>query len=124
MRIRWQILPVLLLVLLAACSAQKRDTKLPASKTVSVGEQFDIRLPANPSTGFRWQVGKLDDKIVRLVDTRYEPTASDALGAGGTTVFTFVGEAQGRGMINLVFLRAWEKGVAPARTADYSIDVL
>lgn len=123
MRMRWTVLSLVLLVFLSACAAQKR-APAPASMTVAAGEEFDIRLPANPSTGFRWQVGSIDDKVVRLVDTRYEPTASDALGAGGTDVFSFVGVATGRGDIKLVFLRPWEKGVAPARTAEYSVDVL
>ncbi len=126
MRTRWQILPVLLLVFLSACAAQKKAAPPPASKTVTAGELFDIRLPANPTTGFRWQVGALDEKVVRLVDTRYEATGSGsgAMGAGGTDIFTFVGVARGRGNISLVYLRPWEKGVAPARTADYSVDVL
>ncbi len=124
MRIRWQILPVVMLVFLAACSAPKRDTPPPASKTVTAGEQFDIRLPANPSTGFRWQVDGLDEKVVRLVDTRYEPTGPARPGAGGTDIFSFVGVAPGRGNIKLVYIRPWEKGVAPARTSEYSVDVL
>jgi len=124
MRTKWKILPVLLVVFLAACAAQKREAAPPASMTVTAGEEFDIRLPAHPTTGFRWQVGSLDEKVVRLVDTRYEPTAPDPLGAGGTTVFSFVGVAKGRGRIKLVYLRPWEKGIAPARTADYSVDVL
>ena len=121
---RWQILPVLLLVLVAGCAARQPDAPPPASMTVTAGEEFDIRLPANPTTGFRWQVGSLDENIVRLVDSRYERTAPDPLGAGGTTVFTFVGVEKGRGNISLVYVRPWEKGVAPARTADYSVDVL
>ncbi|MDG2306512.1 MAG: protease inhibitor I42 family protein [Candidatus Binatia bacterium] len=124
MRMRWQILPVLLFLFLAACSAPKRATPPPASMTVSAGEQFDIRLPANPSTGFRWQVGSIDEKVVRLVDTRYDAKVTDAVGAGGTDIFSFVGVASGRGNIKLVYLRPWEKGVAPARTSDYLVEVL
>ena len=120
---RWTVLPVLLLTFLAACAAQKR-TPTPASMTVAVGEEFEVRLPANPTTGFRWQVGTIDDKVVRLVDSRYEATSPAPLGAGGTAVFSFVGVAKGRGNIKLVYLRPWEKGVAPARTSEYSVDVL
>lgn len=124
MRLRWQIVPVVLLVFLSACAAQQKAAPPPASKTVSAGEEFDVRLPANPSTGFRWQVGSIDDKVVRLVDTRYEATGTGQVGGGGTDIFTFVGVGKGRGSIKLVYVRPWEKGVAPARTADYSVDVL
>lgn len=124
MRTRWQILPVILLVFLSACAASQPKGPPPASETVAAGEEFDIRLPANPTTGYRWQVGSIDERVVRLVDTRYERTAPDPLGAGGTDIFTFVGVAKGRGNIQLVYVRPWEKGVAPARTAAYSVEVL
>lgn len=124
MHTRWLVVSLLLVLVVAGCAARKPDAPPPASMTVATGEEFDIRLPANPTTGFRWQVGSLDDAIVRLVDSRYEPTAPDPLGAGGTTIFTFVGVAPGRGDIQLVYVRPWEKGVAPARTADYAVDVL
>lgn len=123
MRIRWQsVLLVLVVLVLGACSAHKRAPE-PAGMTVTAGEEFDIRLPADPGTGFRWQVGGLNDKIVRLVDTRYEPSDPQP-GAGGTDIFTFVGVSKGRSVVKLVYVRPWEKGVAPARTAVYSVDVL
>ncbi len=116
---------VLLLILIAGCTASRREpAKAPASMTVAAGEEFDIRLPANPSTGYRWQIGVLDERVVRLVDSRYEPGATDRVGAGGTDVFSFVGVAKGRGRINLVYVRPWETAVAPAKTAEYSVDVL
>ena len=121
-----KILIGLLAVLVAGCSAKtSRESAPPAAITVTAGEQFDIRLPSNPTTGYRWQVGgKLNMRIVRLVDTRYEPTAPAPLGAGGTEIFTFVGVAQGSAKIQLVYLRPWEKGVAPARTSEYTVEVL
>ena len=124
----WKVVFVLLAVVLAGCAAQtSREGPPPAAITVSAGEQFDIRLPSNPTTGYRWQVdGKLNMRIVRLVDTRFEPTAPDpaVLGAGGTEIFTFVGVAAGTSRIKLVYLRPWEKGIAPARTAEYTVEVL
>jgi len=123
MRTRRQILFAVLMVLVSACSVQKRNVPAPAAIVVAEGDEFDVRLPANPGTGFRWQVGHLDERVVRLVDTRYEPDDPQPLGAGGTTIFSFVGVAKGRGRIELVYVRSWEKGVAPARTADYSVEV-
>lgn len=124
MPMRLQVLSVVLLVFVAACAARKPAGPPPAAMTVTAGEQFDIRLPANPSTGYQWQVGRIDDKVVRLVDTRWEPSGPKPMpGAGGTTILSFVGVARGRGMIELEYLRPWEKGVAPAKTANYSVDV-
>lgn len=108
---------------LGGCAA-RQQARPPASRTVAAGEEFDIRLPSDPGSGYRWQVARLDDKIVRLVDTRYQPGGAAPGGAGGTDVFTFVGVAPGRGLLELAYVRPWEKGVAPARKAEYSIDVL
>lgn len=123
-------LAVALLVL--GCSAPRPEAPLPAARRLAVGEEFDIRLPSNPSTGYQWQVAAIDEKVVRLVDTRWEPkldgetdgtSPNEVVGSGGTSVLTFVGAAAGRGAIRLVYVRPWEKGIAPARRADYTVEV-
>ena len=96
----------------------------PAGRAVALGEEFEIRLPANQTTGYRWELGNPpDESIVRLLNSRYEAEPTDVVGSGGITVFTFEGVGAGRTSIKLVYVRPWEKGVAPAREATYAIVV-
>lgn len=135
MQTRLRALLLVAALMVSACAAPRPETPRPAARRLAVGEEFDIRLPSNPSTGYQWQVAALDEKVVRLVDTRWEPQVggeagadgsppAPAVGVGGTSVLTFVGAADGRGVIRLVYVRPWEKGIAPARRADYAVEVL
>ena len=95
-----------------------------AAYVVAPGETFEIRLAANPSTGFAWELGApLDGSIVRSIANAYEPKVGDRVGAGGISVWKFEGVAAGRATIVLVYRRPWEPEVAPARTATYSVAV-
>jgi len=59
---------------------------------VSPGQQFDVRLPSNPSTGYQWQIGPpLDEAVVKLVGSDFQrvepaalPTPSPTPVTGGT----------------------------------------
>jgi inhibitor of cysteine peptidase len=140
--------------LLIACAARAKDGEPPepASFVVAPGQQFDIRLPSNPSTGYRWEVGTaLDDAVVKLVGSDFQraepPRAAPAatptppgsppsplprgdvggatapLGQEGIETWRFEAVAVGRTAIELVYVRPWETDVAPARRAVYSVDV-
>lgn len=127
-----------ILFLSAGCSAQSAsDAKPgPAAYVAAPGERFDIRLEANPSTGYQWEIGTpLDDKIVRLVGSDFQrgPTASPSasaadgaaplVGQGGIETWRFEAVAHGRTTIELIYRRPWEKDVAPARRAVYAVEV-
>ena len=88
-------------------------------RKVRVGETFEIRLDANPSTGFAWQVS-CDANSLKLVNKTFD-RASNSMGAGGTDVWKF--EALRAGNSNLTFelRRSWEKDVQAARV--YEIEV-
>lgn len=124
-----------LALVLAACSpAADRSTLTapaettgvgdPAAYVVAPGESFEIRLAANPTTGFAWELGApLDGDVVRSVATTYAPKEGGAVGAGGISRWTFEGVGPGRTSIVLVYRRPWEPEVAPARVAVYSVVV-
>jgi predicted secreted protein len=62
---------------------------------VDAGEPFDIQLRANPSTGYGWEVVKVDSAVV---GDNGEPTFvpdSAAMGAPGTLTWHFVAKAKG-----------------------------
>ena len=78
----------------AAVANEASETDPCRPLTVSPGEKFFIDLPANRYTGFSWQIAKpLDEKVVKLVESKYLPGKSGVVGAPGKEVWTFTAVA-------------------------------
>ena len=63
-----------------------------ANTTITVSEnnpEFSIRLKSNPTTGFRWRVKQIDDKVLEFVGKKYIKSNSKLIGSGGETVMKF-----------------------------------
>lgn len=76
----------------------------PLTATV-VGDRVEIRLPENPTTGYRWE---LVSGVIEVLDSVLEPTpgSAGALGAGGTRVLVVrVGDGD---ELVLELRRPWE----------------
>lgn len=115
--------------------ARPQSNKAPELKTVevaelgletqvllNVGDTLKVVLPANPSTGYGWQV--------HLTGTALESrgmatTAAEKRvpGAESRQTFDFRGAASGEEQITLNYLRPWEKNVAPAKTFVLDVSV-
>ena len=58
--------------------------------TVQVGETFELVLPTNSSTGYRWNiVPELDETILQFVEQKYIAEQPVIPGSGGVDVWTF-----------------------------------
>jgi inhibitor of cysteine peptidase len=58
--------------------------------TVKAGETFDLVVPSNSSTGYRWDIlPELDVNIVEFVAQDYIPEQPIMPGSGGVDVWTF-----------------------------------
>lgn len=86
-----------------------------------LNEPFTIALNSNPTTGYKWYAD-YDYHLLVLENEKYEKASSEALGAGGLSVFTFKPLNSGRTAISLVYKRPWENIVADARTYHVLID--
>jgi predicted secreted protein len=73
---------------------------------VHVGDEIQVTLEENPSTGYRWEPD-IDARLLREVDDRYEGDAS-LPGAPGLRVKAFAAIAAGRTELRLVNRRTWE----------------
>ena len=51
--------------------------------------RFEISLPANPSTGFRWTLESYDIEHFVCLETDYVPATTTRMGAPGTRIFYF-----------------------------------
>ncbi len=101
------VLMGLLAFFTAACQNKPSKPNLtvgPAANdqgtTMEKGQILEIRLPSNPSTGYRWvRMGPLTPNMMRPINHNYEPPNSDLLGAEGTDVFQW--ETYGPGLYTI-----------------------
>lgn len=91
---------------------------------VAVGHEFGVTLAANATTGYHWELAApLDTAIVELVSNEYQAPRTDLLGAGGQEIWTFRAIARGQTVIELKYVRPWEKDVPPVETASFTVIV-
>lgn len=94
-----------------------------SQQTLAVGQQLKITLDSNPSTGYRWAVdGAVPPQLEQSGEAQYAGK-SNALGAGGAEVWTFVGTSVGKGTLKLKYWRSFEPTAAPANTFEVSVNV-
>ena len=91
---------------------------------VAVGHEFGVTLAANATTGYHWELAApLDTAIVELVGNEYQAPRTDLLGAGGQEIWTFRAVTRGQTVIELKYVRPWEKDVPPVETASFTVIV-
>jgi predicted secreted protein len=118
--VRWLLLLALIAI---ACSAQ---AAFAATKAVTdadkggvvrlkAGDRLEVRLSANPTTGFMWYIEKESTPLLKLVHQTQteapEPGAGQPAMVGRPVfqVFTFEPRGAGDGVLRLHYVRSWEK---------------
>ncbi|MBC7261191.1 MAG: protease inhibitor I42 family protein [Chloroflexi bacterium] len=124
----WWLFGVLLALALVACGPRARaplkvvERDSGAMIELRVGEQIELVLDANPSTGYNWEVAG-EVKVVKLVGEPQFTPDSKALGAGGKMTMRFQTVAPGEEWLRVVYRRSWEEGVAPEKMFELYIVV-
>ncbi len=84
-----------------------------------LGQEIELRLDANPTTGYRWQVVQAAPAVLdTLAGEMYLPAsaAPGVAGGGGTVTWRFRATRVGRDNLQLVYRRPWEPDSVPAQT--------
>lgn len=68
---------------------------------MTVGDELEVELSANPSTGYEWRLHTTHDAAVIELDRTDYTSDSDAVGSGGTKVFVFKAVGAGSTQIAL-----------------------
>jgi inhibitor of cysteine peptidase len=90
---------------------------------LEVGQVLVISLEGNPTTGYTWEIGAIEESVLRQVgEVVFEPE-SDLVGAGGVQTLRFEAVGLGQVSLELVYHRPWEEGVAPLETFSVQIEV-
>jgi predicted secreted protein len=109
----------------AAASSVQTFTDAHTPISVTVGTQFGVSLDANPTTGYSWTSSSSGTaRIVRVSSTFvHNPAPAQAVGVGGRQVIVFRAASRGTATLTLGYVRPWEHGVRPVRTAVFSVIV-
>jgi len=109
-------------ILVIACGTThaltRRLTQADAGSTVTLhpGDSLEIVLPANPTTGYTWEVQPGAETVLQQKGTPEFKQESALLGAGGIMTFRFECVAVGAVTLSLIYHRSFESGVAPLKT--------
>jgi inhibitor of cysteine peptidase len=91
---------------------------------MDAGDLAEIRLPSNPSTGFRWVIPTdLTEVPVLIVDDWHEEAETDLVGAPGTDVFRIEATTRGAGILRLEYRQPFDTSTPPERVAEFIIRV-
>lgn len=100
------------------------ESDLTAPRTLARGDEVVIRLPENPTTGYRWQVTPSGLGELALVEERFVPASANAgVGASGDRVLRFQGRKQGEVKLEAVLRREWDPPHASVQRREFAIVV-
>lgn len=106
-----------LLIGLCSALALAAEQDIPTEKNVDLNQQFEIRVPSNPTTAYTWTIQSLPKQLV-LVKQAYEqspdctrgsPGGMPRPGCGGSDVFLFEAVQTGTDTLVLRYGRVWEE---------------
>jgi inhibitor of cysteine peptidase len=135
---RWcrQLAAAIVSALLAACSlpsqpepTAKMDSVVVAPDPpggrieLALGQELVVRLPGNPSTGYRWSLAAAPAGPLEATGSPAFERAQTAsqVGAGGHEVWKFKSIQKGQDALRFEYRRPWEKDVPAAQTASYQV---
>jgi inhibitor of cysteine peptidase len=100
---------------------EKRKAVPLSEIETSIGEEFEVELEAVPTSGFQWQVARVDPARVRLVSDDIEVT-SERIGGPALQRFRFEALEPGEAELRLELRRPWESK-PPAEERTYRVTV-
>ena len=74
----------------------------------SQGDMILIRLEETPTTGYRWALVEVDNRILDLHSSDYSIRPNVGIGGGGTRTFAFVAQSPGTTRIRLQLRQEWD----------------
>jgi inhibitor of cysteine peptidase len=106
---------LILLILLSSASLCLAQGSMPAEMIdAQKGRTFTITVPANPTTGYQWQLARpLNDTMVKLIKSEYIADDTALIGSGGKQVWKFRALEEGRTAIALKYVKLSEKNATP-----------
>jgi inhibitor of cysteine peptidase len=92
------------------------------SVTIGSGENLQITLDENPSTGFRWDLDGGDNETLELLNSDYVQAAG-GVGGGGQRIWRFKTKNPGDARLLLKRWRSWEGEKSVGERLEFTIRV-
>ena len=98
-------------------------TEADAGRTVEVapGTAIELRLPENPTTGYRWVLTLAPAACARIDGDRYLAPSGQAVGAGGLRVVGIAAVTGSPCALDLAYRRPWEQVAPAARELTFTL---
>jgi len=115
-----------------ACASKKAPPPAPLNVTdansgdsvaLARNQQLVVRLPSNPTTGYRWALAQQSTPVLEPEGAPTYEKGAGAEGASGTETWRFAPTQAGEGTLRLEYRRLWEADTAPARVVSYKVTV-
>ncbi len=89
---------------------------------VEVGDEIEVHLDSNPTTGYGWVV-TAQPEVIKLLSNGFQAPDTDLVGAGGVDVFVFEATSSGSGELRLEYVRSFDDPPVPAEVVEYEFQV-
>jgi len=92
-----------------AQAATKVVTDADNGKTVTIkmGDVLEVRLNANPTTGYMWYLQKQSTALLKLTSQSQTQATQPGVGRPIVQIFNFAPKATGTGVLLLHYVRSW-----------------
>jgi predicted secreted protein len=99
-----------------SASEMMKLTENNSGKTVElrIGDELEITLPGNPTTGYVWEVSSLDTALLKQENPAFLP-ADKSIGSGGLAVMKLHAIGEGCGELKLIYHRPFEQNNPPLK---------
>ena len=90
--------------------------------SLDVGDQLEVSLESNPTTGYSWELGPLPDGL-QLASSDFEEPGGSLVGAAGTQVFVFDMVGPGDGILRFEYVRVFDDPIVAERIVEYVLTI-
>ena len=90
--------------------------------SLDVGDQLEVSLESNPTTGYSWELGPLPDGL-QLASSDFEEPGGSLVGAAGTQVFVFDMVGPGGGILRFEYVRVFDDPVIAEKIVEYVLTI-
>ena len=91
---------------------------------LEVGEELELNLPENPSTGYRWEIQGADDPRLLLQHTEFQAGPGKAIGHEGLRSWIFKAKKAGEVKLRLNHWRPWLKEKSLLESFEIYVEIL